>query len=164
MAPPAQTSQHPRLAAPLTLRGHSLRNRITFGAHTANMSENGLPGAQYGAYLLERALGGAGMIVAEPMPVHATGVLTRGNFLHGDDAVIPAFRQIVEPIKEAGAVVLQQLYHVGQHGDSDLSFTPHWSPSGMPSYHDSDGSHAMTQSEIEEMIEAFVAAARTIFE
>jgi 2,4-dienoyl-CoA reductase-like NADH-dependent reductase (Old Yellow Enzyme family)/thioredoxin reductase len=149
----------PRLSQSVTLRGRTLRNRIVFGAHTANMSENGLPGRQYGAYLLERALGGAGMIVAEPMPVHRTGVLTRGNFRHGTDAVIPHFRAITEPVIEAGAVLLQQLYHIGAHGDSDLSFQPHWSPSGHPSYHDSDGSHRMTVAEIEELIAAHVAAA-----
>jgi len=148
-----------RLTSPLTLRHKTLRSRVTFGAHTANMSVNGLPGAQYGAYLLERAIGGAGMIVAEPVPVHRTGVLTRGNFLAEDDAIIPAFQKILDPIKDAGAVVLQQLYHVGQHGDSDLSYQPHWGPSGKPSYHDSDGSHAMSVNEIEEMIAAFVAAA-----
>ena len=148
-----------RLTSPLTLRHKTMRNRVSFGAHTANMSENGLPGAQYGAYLLERAIGGAGMIVAEPVPVHRTGVLTRGNFLAEDDAIIPAFQKILDPIKDAGAVILQQLYHVGQHGDSDLSYQPHWGPSGKPSYHDSDGSHAMSVNEIEEMIAAFVAAA-----
>ncbi|MEM1298002.1 MAG: FAD-dependent oxidoreductase [Pseudomonadota bacterium] len=152
-------TQHPHLMSPIDLRGKTLRNRIVFGAHTANMAQDGLPGAQFGAYLLERALGGAGMIVAEPMPVHRTGVLTRGNFRHEDDAVIPAFRRVVEPVKDAGAVVLQQLYHIGAHGDSDLSFQPHWSPSGGPSYHDSDGSHAMTETEIEEMIATWVAAA-----
>ena len=149
----------PRLSQPMALRGHSLRNRIVFGAHTANMGENGLPGRQYGAYLLERALGGAAMIVAEPMPVHRTGVLTRGNFRHGTDAVIAPFQAITGPVKDAGAVILQQLYHVGAHGDADLSFAPHWSPSGHPSYHDSDGSHAMTVTEIEELIAAHVAAA-----
>lgn len=150
---------HPRLSQPLVLRGHTLRNRIVFGAHTANMSENGLPGRQFGAYLLERALGGAAMIVAEPMPVHRTGVLTRGNFRHGTDEVIPHFRAITEPVRDAGAVILQQLYHIGAHGDSDLSFQPHWSPSGHASYHDSDGSHRMTESEIEELIAAHIAAA-----
>jgi 2,4-dienoyl-CoA reductase-like NADH-dependent reductase (Old Yellow Enzyme family) len=152
-------TQHPRLMQPLQLRQHTLRNRIVFGAHTANMSTNGLPGAQYGAYLLERALGGAAMIVAEPMPVHRTGVLTRGNFLHSTDDVIPHFRAIVEPVKDAGTVILQQLYHIGAHGDGDLSFAPHWSPSGHSSYHDSDGSHRMTESEIHELINAHIAAA-----
>ena len=149
----------PRLMSAYQLRHREVRNRVTFGAHTANMSVWGLPGAQFGAYLLERAIGGAGMIVAEPMPVHRTGVLTRGNFRAVDDTVIPAFRSVLEPVQDAGAVVLQQLYHVGAHGDSDLSYQPHWGPSGMPSYHDSDGSHAMTGAEIEEMIAAFIAAA-----
>ncbi len=152
-------SVFPRLTSELQLRHKTLRNRIVFGAHTANMSVDGLPGAQFGAYLLERAIGGAGMIVAEPVPVHRTGVLTRGNFRHEDDTVIPAFRRIVEPVKDAGAVIVQQLYHVGAHGDSDLSFEPHWGPSGLPSYHDSDGSHAMTGAEVEELIAGFVSAA-----
>ena len=150
---------HPHLMSPIALRGQRLRNRIVFGAHTANMSDMGLPGPRYAGYLLERALGGAGMIVAEPMPVHRTGVLTRGNFRHSDDAVIPAFRPITEAVRDAGAVILQQMYHVGAHGDSDLSFAPHWGPSGGPSYHDSDGSHAMTETEIEEIIAAHVATA-----
>ncbi|MCU0827672.1 MAG: FAD-dependent oxidoreductase [Tabrizicola sp.] len=152
-------TQYPRLMSPVQLRDHTLRNRIVFGAHTANMSDQGLPGPRFGKYLLERALGGAALIVAEPVPVHRTGVLTRGNFLHSDDAVIPAFRTITDEVKAAGAVILQQLYHIGAHGDSDLSFAPHWSPSGAPSYHDSDGSHAMTGAEVEELLEAHVAAA-----
>ena len=153
-------TRHPRLMQPLTLRNQTLRNRIVFGAHTNNMADQGLPGPRTHGYLLERALGGAGMIVAEPMPVHRTGVLTRGNFRHGSDDVIPHFRRITEEVKAAGSVILQQLYHIGAHGDSDLSFAPHWSPSGGPSYHDSDGSHRMTEAEIEELITAHVAAAR----
>lgn len=152
-------TQHPRLMSPLQLRGETLRNRIVFGAHTANMSDQGLPGPRFGGYLLERALGGAAMIVAEPMPVHRSGVLTRGNYLVADDRVIPGFRKITDDVKAAGAVILQQLYHIGAHGDSDLSFAPHWSPSGGPSYHDSDGSHAMTGAEVEELLDAHVAAA-----
>jgi 2,4-dienoyl-CoA reductase-like NADH-dependent reductase (Old Yellow Enzyme family) len=150
---------HPRLMQPLQLRGQTLRNRIVFGAHTANMAKAGLPDAQYAAYLRERALGGAAMIVAEPMPVHRTGVLTRGNFLHGTDEVIPHFRKVTDGVRDAGAVILQQLYHIGAHGDADLSFAPHWSPSGHSSYHDSDGSHRVTEAEIWELIAAHVAAA-----
>ena len=149
---------HKHLLSPLTLRGHSLRNRIVFGAHTANMSDLGLPGPRVQGYLVERALGGAAMIVSEPVPVHRTGVLTRGNYLISDDT-IPHFRKITDAVKDAGAVILQQLYHIGAHGDSDLSFAPHWSPSGGPSYHDSDGSHAMTEAEIEELLDAHAAAA-----
>ncbi|TCN36385.1 FAD-dependent oxidoreductase [Sinorhizobium americanum] len=153
------TSRFPKIFSEIALGPHRLRNRVVFGAHTANMSENGLPGDQHIAYYVERALGGAAMIVVEPMPVHPATVLTRGNFRTCDDTVIPAFRRLTDAVKQHGAVVLQQLYHVGSHGDSDLSYHAHWSPSGGPSYHDSDGSHAMTEGEIEETIEAFVSAA-----
>ncbi len=152
-------TQHRHLLQPLRLRDQTLRNRIVFGAHTNNMSDMGMPGPRMEGYLVERALGGAAMIVTEPVPVHRTGVLTRGNLLHESDDIIPHFQKITARVKEAGAVICQQLYHVGAHGDSDLSFAPHWSPSGGPSYHDSDGSHRMTESEIEEVLQAHVAAA-----
>ena len=150
----------PHVFEPLQLRHKTLRARINFGAHTANMAEDGLPGERHLGYYLERAKGGAGMIVVEPMPVHPAAVLTRGNFRPGDDAVIPPFRRITEACKAEGAVMIQQLYHVGQHGDADNSYHASWSPSGLPSYHDSDGSHAMSEAEIEETIESFAEAAR----
>ncbi|MDP2118791.1 MAG: FAD-dependent oxidoreductase [Hoeflea sp.] len=153
-----------RLFSPVDLRGHALRNRIVFGAHTTNMAVEGLPTERHAAYYAERAMGGAAMVVVEPMPVHAAAVLTRGNFRHGDDAVIPHFRKVTDAIKEHGAVAIQQLYHIGSHGDQDNAFHPAWSPSGMPSYHDSDGSHAMSEAEIEETITGFVEAARRCHE
>jgi hypothetical protein len=43
-------TQHPRLMSPLKLRDQTLRNRIVFGAHTANMSDQGMPGPRFGLY------------------------------------------------------------------------------------------------------------------
>lgn len=149
-----------RLFSPIDLRGHTLRNRIVFGAHTTNMAVEGFPTERHAAYYAERAIGGVAMVVVEPMPVHAAAVLTRGNFRHSDDAVIPHFRKVTEAISQNGAIAIQQLYHIGSHGDQDNAFHPAWSPSGMPSYHDSDGSHAMREPEIEETIDGFVQAAR----
>ena len=148
------------LFQPLKLRHLTLRNRIVFGAHTANMSVDGLPGDRHLGYYRERAIGGAAMIVVEPIPVHPTAVLTRGNFRADDDSVIPHFRRITEAVHAEGAAILQQLYHVGAHGDWDNSYRASWSPSGLASMHDSDGSHAMTESEIAEIIAAFARCAR----
>ncbi len=154
----------PRLFNPTQLRGKTLRNRIVFGAHTANMAEGGLPTERHIAYYAERAIGGAAMIVVEPVPVHAAAVLTRGNFLHSSDTIIPHFRKVTDAIRSNGALAIQQLYHVGQHADQDNAFHSGWSPSGMPSYHDSDGSHAMREHEIEVTIDGFVEAARRCHE
>jgi 2,4-dienoyl-CoA reductase-like NADH-dependent reductase (Old Yellow Enzyme family)/thioredoxin reductase len=152
----------PHVFEPLTIRHRTLASRITFGAHTANMAEGGLPGERHIGYYRERALGGAGMIVVEPVPVHRTAVLTRGNFRPADDAIVEPFRRLTDACRDANpdVVMIQQLYHVGQHGDADNSFAPNWSPSGLPSYHDADGSHAMTRGEIDEAIDGYVSAAR----
>lgn len=156
----AATKRFAKLFTPALLGGKQLKNRIVFGAHTANMAEQGLPGEAHVAYYVERARGGAAMIVVEPMPVHPAAVLTRGNFRTASDDVIPHFRKLTAAIQEHGCLAVQQLYHIGAHGDSDNSYHAHWSPSGGPSYHDSDGSHEMSEAEIEETIAAFVAAAR----
>jgi len=154
----ADHPQFPHLFSPVKLKGHELKCRIVFGAHTANMAENGLPLDRHFGYYRERARGGAGMIVIEPTPPHATGILTRGNFL-ADDAVIPHFRKITDECHSHGTVMCHQIYHIGAHGDQDNSWTPYWSPSGQVSYHDPWGSHAMSEAEIEELIDAFVQQA-----
>jgi 2,4-dienoyl-CoA reductase-like NADH-dependent reductase (Old Yellow Enzyme family)/thioredoxin reductase len=150
---------HPAIFQPLQLRHLTLRNRIVFGAHTANMSVDGLPGDRHLGYYRERAMGGAAMIVVEPIPIHRTAVLTRGNFRADDDSVVPHFRRITEAVHGEGAHVVQQLYHVGAHGDWDNSLSYNWSPSGLPSMHDSDGSHAMTHGEIAEIVASFARCA-----
>ena len=153
-------ASYPKLFTPIEVRHKTLKNRIVFGAHTANMSDNGLPGDRHFAYYRERARGGAAMIVVEPTPAHRTGVLIRANFLHDDDSVIPHFRRITDECHQHGTVMIHQIYHVGGHGDQDNSWEPYWSPSGVPSMHDPWGSHAMSEAEIEELIEGFAQAAR----
>jgi 2,4-dienoyl-CoA reductase-like NADH-dependent reductase (Old Yellow Enzyme family) len=154
------SDKYPTLFTPVKLRHRVLRNRIVFGAHTVNMGQDGLPKEPHFGYYRERARGGAGMIVVEPSPAHRTGVLTRGNFLHEDDSVIPSFRRVTDECHSEGATIVHQLYHVGAHGDQDNSWEPYWSPSGTASMHDPWGSHAMTEVEIEELVEAFVQGAR----
>jgi len=149
----------PHLFQPLEIRGKRLKNRLVFGAHTANMADDGVPGERHRGYYEERARGGAAMIVTEPMPVHPAAVLTARNYRPCDDSLIPQFRRITESVRQYDVVVLQQLYHVGAHGDYDNSFHANLSPSGRPSYHDSDGSHAMSAARIEEALRCFEDAA-----
>ncbi len=153
-------SPFPTLFSPVKLRHRELSNRVVFGPHTVNMSSEGLPGDRHFGYYRERARGGAAMIVVEPVPAHRTGVLIRGNFLAESDEIIPHFRRITDECHGHGTTMIHQIYHVGGHGDQDNSWEPYWSPSGMPSMHGPWGSHAMSEAEIEELIEAFVAAAR----
>ena len=84
----------PHVFEPLTLRHRTLTSRITFGAHTANMAEDGLPGDRHIGYYRERALGGAGMIVVEPVPVHRDGGADAGQ--------LPARRRRDRPASSGG--------------------------------------------------------------
>ncbi|ANL69580.1 TIM barrel domain-containing protein (plasmid) [Rhizobium phaseoli] len=86
-------------------------NRIVFGAHLGNMARGGVPGDQHVAYYADRLTGCAGTIVVEPMPVHPAVVLTRGNYRPGDNSVKAT-------TESSRCVAIQQLYHVGAHGDS----------------------------------------------
>ena len=67
------TDEFKHLFQPLKLRHKTLKNRISFGAHTVNCAEKGLPTERHIAYYEERARGGAAMIVVEPTPIHVTG-------------------------------------------------------------------------------------------
>ena len=62
----------PHLFKPLQIRHKTLKHRLNFGAHSANMSEAGLPGERHIGYYTERARGGAAMIVcrADADPPH----------------------------------------------------------------------------------------------
>jgi 2,4-dienoyl-CoA reductase-like NADH-dependent reductase (Old Yellow Enzyme family) len=153
-------AQFPHVFQPLDLRHKTLKNRINFGAHTANMSALGLPSDQHLGYYRERAMGGTAMIVVEPIPTDGHAVLTRGNFRHSSDDVIPGFRRITDACHEYDTVMIHQLYHVGQHGDYMNSYMPYPSPSGLASYHDASGSMTMSGTDIDSAIEGFVQAAR----
>ena len=52
------SDQFPALFKPLQIRHKTLRNRIVFGSHTANMSDMGLPSERHRGYYEERARGG----------------------------------------------------------------------------------------------------------
>ena len=68
--------QHPHLTSPIQRRGHRLRDHIVFGANTAQMAELGLPRPRLAENLLERALGGAAMILQQLYLIGAHGVQT----------------------------------------------------------------------------------------
>ncbi|MCC6470114.1 MAG: FAD-dependent oxidoreductase [Alphaproteobacteria bacterium] len=154
----------PNLFSPLKLRHLTLKHRMVFGTHTANMSVERRPGERHLAYYRARARGGAAMIVIEPIPAHRTGLLTRGQFSMAEPGMVPYFRRITEMCHAEGVVVSQQVFHIGAHCDPDNSFQPNWSPSGTASFRDGDGSHAMTGAEVEELLESYVYSAGLIRE
>ena len=83
---------YPHVFQPLDIRGKGLRNRIVFGAHTANMAEGGLPAERHLGYYRARAEGGAGMIVSSSRAV---------LYAAGDTSFADAARRVATETRDA---------------------------------------------------------------
>lgn len=161
-----------RLFEPLTLRGVTLRNRIGISPMCQYSAEDGLANSWHMAHLGSRAVGGAGLVIAEATAVQSHGRITPHDLGIWRDDQADALRPIARFLSEQGAVPAIQLAHAGRKantarpwdGGHPLPDPPeHWpvvGPSALAFRDDHPVPHALTEGEIEEVIRAFVAAAR----
>ncbi len=150
------------LLSPIELRGTRVRNRVTFTAHTQSYSDNGIHGSRVRSYYAARAAGGAGLLVMEPVPVHPTGRVTPQNYDHTKAGFVEGLRSVVNAVHEHGGVLINQLYHMGPNADPLATGGQQWGPSDAPGYFGVGRIHAMTTTEISEMVGCYVDAATTI--
>jgi 2,4-dienoyl-CoA reductase (NADPH2) len=149
-----------RLLAPLTVRGHRLRNRIVLAAHTTSFGQDGVPGARARAYYEARAAGGVGLIVMEPLPVHRTGGVTPQNYRFEDERFVPALRAVVDAVHAHGTTFVSQLYHLGPNADDTATLRERWGPSERAVPDGPGMLHAVDEVEIAELLHGHVRAAR----
>ncbi len=150
---------YPLLFAPLELRGHRLRNRIVFTAHTTSFGQDGIPAERARAYYEARAAGGAGLIVMEPLPVHPTAGVTPQNYDFRDERFVPALRALVDAVHAHGTVLVSQLYHLGQNADPFATLRERWAPSAAVAPGGPGLVREMDERDIAELVEGHVAAA-----
>jgi len=160
------------LLAPLTIRGVTLRNRIAMSPMCQYCAHNGFADDWHLVHLGSRAVGGAGLVMAEATAVTPDGRITPGDLgLWSDDHAEPLAR-IARFVKRMGAVPAIQLAHAGrkascripQEGGAQLSLNGGgWetvAPSPIP-FHPSDRPpQVLNDDGIRDIICAFVAAAR----
>lgn len=153
---------------PLTIRGVTFANRI--GVSPMCMyccADDGKPTDWHMAHLLQRAIGGAAMVMAEATAVTPDGRITPGDLGLWEDAQIPGHARLARAIAHAGAVPAIQIGHAGRKGSRLPAWfegpaTPGWeilsaSPVPMGEF---ATPRAMTEAEIEAIPEAFAACAR----
>jgi 2,4-dienoyl-CoA reductase-like NADH-dependent reductase (Old Yellow Enzyme family) len=104
----------PNLFDPWTLRGVTMRNRIGVSPMCQYSSLNGFPNDWHMVHLGSRAVGGAGMVIAE-----ATAVEARGRISEADCGIylnehVDAWQRVTSFIAEHGAVPAIQLAHAGR--------------------------------------------------
>jgi 2,4-dienoyl-CoA reductase-like NADH-dependent reductase (Old Yellow Enzyme family)/thioredoxin reductase len=161
-----EATMFPHLFTPFTVGGMTVRNRIVVPGHaTLFMPWDGLPTDRMLHYWVVKARGGVGLIIT-----HVHNVLPRHTgappTAMQTDAMIPAYRRVVDAVHAEGVKFLVQLNHMGAEGSSRPFGGVLAGPSAVPSRRAgliptmAETPHAMTLDEIAAVVEAFRQAAR----
>jgi 2,4-dienoyl-CoA reductase-like NADH-dependent reductase (Old Yellow Enzyme family) len=138
----------------------TLRNRLVKSATFESMS--GLDGACTEAlrgFHRRVAEGGIGLTIVAYAAVHPTGIgYANQSRLYRDD-LIPGFRMLTQQVHEQGAKVAVQLHHAGRVADPELIGHAPLGPSPVPDKLLRTKPRAMTEEEIETMLDAFAETA-----
>ncbi len=160
------------LFEPLTLRSVTFPNRIWVSPMCQYSSDEGMPNMWHVVHLGSRAVGGAGLVIVEASGVSPEGRITAWDSGIWSEAHADAFRPVADFIHAQGSVAGIQIAHAGRKASTDKpwrggraiaegpdSWTP-LAPSAIP-FRDGDPvPHALTTTEIDEIVEQFVRAAR----
>lgn len=111
----------PPMFNPLKLRGMVLENRIAVSPMCMYSAKDGTVGDWHLVHLASRALGGAGLVIAEMTDVSRDGRISPGCAGIYKPDHIPAWRRITDFIHEnSGAKVGLQLGHAGRKGATEV--------------------------------------------
>ncbi|WP_168733944.1 FAD-dependent oxidoreductase [Metabacillus sediminilitoris] len=148
------------LFSPITIGFTELKNRILSTAHQTNHVIDGIPTPDMTAYHVERAKGGAGLLILEAAAVHPSGMLTTHTIAGYDQNVVPAYLDLTNEVHQYGTKVFQQLFHGGREVVSSDYRSPAWAPSAIPSLRFGTMPRPMSTEEIKEVIEGFAISAK----
>lgn len=152
----------PHLFQPIRLGRVEIRNRIVLTGHGTGMGRDLKPDDQMIAYYEERARGEVGLIMLGSQQVHPSSPGLTGLLCNYDDTIIPGLAAVAKAVQAHGAKIFGYLSHMGLA--SSARPTALWSAS--PTYEQKYGevAHAMSVTEIAELVEAHASAAARCIE
>jgi 2,4-dienoyl-CoA reductase-like NADH-dependent reductase (Old Yellow Enzyme family) len=150
------------LFRPLQIGAALLRNRFVMPGMQRGFMNDGAPTPKMVSYLRRCAAGGVGLIISESTSPDHPSAYWQPMMGRLEPATAGAWREVIDAVRDEGAVYLQQLWHPGSmrkvaEGHA-LAQYPAWSPSGLIQTGRSNG-HAMTRQDLEELKQAYVRAA-----
>jgi 2,4-dienoyl-CoA reductase-like NADH-dependent reductase (Old Yellow Enzyme family) len=101
------------------LKSVSLRNRIAVSPMCQYSAEEGVPNQWHLVHLGARAVGGAGLVIAEATAVSPEGRITPGCTGLWNDEQAQAWAPIVEFVKRQGAIAGVQIAHAGRKASAN---------------------------------------------
>lgn len=167
------TDGPPHLFQPLTIKSITLRNRIGVSPMCQYSSEDGVATDWHLVHLGSRAVGGAGLVIAEATAVAPEGRITPGDMGIWSDKHVEPIAHIHRFVKAHGAVPGIQIAHAGRKASAALPWAggahladdtggwPTLAPSPLP-FGDNlpKVPRAMSEADIVRVQNDFVAAAK----
>jgi len=160
------------LFTPLRLRETTLRNRIAVSPMCQYSAAEGLPSHWHLVHLGSRAVGGAGLVIAEASAVLPEGRISPDDTGIWSDGHAEAWAPIARFIAEQGAVPGLQLAHAGRKASTDVPWrggkplgdgARGWRPVGASPLPFAEGypvPHELSTDEITAVVGAFRDGAR----
>jgi 2,4-dienoyl-CoA reductase-like NADH-dependent reductase (Old Yellow Enzyme family) len=108
-----------RLLSEFRLKGVSLKNRIVVSPMCQYSAEQGVPNDWHLVHLGARAVGGAGLVIAEATAVSPEGRITHGCTGLWNDEQADAWARVVHFVRRRGAVAGIQLGHAGRKASAN---------------------------------------------
>ena len=161
-----------QLFSPLMLRELTFKNRVFVSPMCQYSCVDGMPSAWHMVHLGSRAVGGAAMVMTEAASVTPEGRISPEDAGIWSDAHAAAWKPIAAFIKAQGAVPAIQLAHAGRKASTyspwrgsgavaaDAGGWPVLGPADLPFSSSYPVPRQMTVTEINQTVEAFVAAAK----
>lgn len=150
---------YPLMLSPIKVGNVELKNRIIFSAHLTNMAENHLPSRKQSYYYMERAKGGAGLIITEETSVHPTDWAYEKLIDAFNPEVVPAYRFMTDRVHRGGAKIFLQLNHNGGQCGSEHSRKPVWGASNITDPLFGETAKAIDEVDIAELIDYYAKSA-----
>ncbi|MFI6491366.1 NADH:flavin oxidoreductase [Streptomyces sp. NPDC050564] len=151
------------LSRPVSLNGLTVPNRIVMAPMTRMFSPGGVPGEDVVGYYSRRAAAGVGLIVTEGTYVghESAGQSDRVPRFHGEEQ-LAGWAKVADAVHAAGGTIVPQLWHIGMvrnQGEPPFADAPAVGPSGIGSEGADVTGKAMTQTDLDDVVGAFAAAA-----
>ena len=152
------------LFQPVEIAGLALRNRLVMAPMSRYFCADGIPHQGVADYYRRRVEGGVGLILSEATYIDhpsAEGYVGVPRF-HG--AALDGWKNVIDTVHAAGGKMFPQLWHVGsfrQLGMPPEKWMPGFGPCENlnPTFKDSSLTHAMSDSDIADIIAAYAKAA-----
>ncbi|MFJ5777534.1 NADH:flavin oxidoreductase [Streptomyces sp. NPDC093094] len=163
VAEPAASRAAQVLSRPTAINGLTLPNRIVMAPMTRQFSPGGVPGEDVAGYYSRRAAAGVGLIVTEGTYVghDSAGESNRVPRFHGEEQ-LAGWAKVVEAVHAEGGKIMPQLWHIGmvrKPGRPPFADAPAVGPSGIRLDGTEGTGRAMTRTDLDDVLAAFVEAA-----